>query len=156
MRSTCPSRGCSAIKKPEIIPFNLFMKAAMLRDISLRSKCRLLWNSSMCRLFYAISQRRMVCTRNKWSENFILQPASVSGPLSLATSYLFNRSQTNMQLTLSKFYSPTDAQLDSVKNNFKFALKLTLKGCYMFRCEKHHPRGAHYLSLAKFTIVKMS
>jgi len=32
-------------------------------------------------------------------------------------------------------FSPTDAQLDSLKNNIKFALKLTLKSCYMFRCE---------------------
>jgi hypothetical protein len=40
-------------------------------------------------------------------------------------------------------FSPTDAQLDSLKNNFKFALKLTLKGAYMFRCEKHHSQGAH-------------
>jgi hypothetical protein len=31
------------------------------------------------------------------------------------------------------FFSPTDAQLDILKNNFKFALKLTLKGSYMFR-----------------------
>ena len=35
----------------------------------------------------------------------------------------------------SKFFSPTDAQLDSLKNNFKFALELTLKSSYMFRCE---------------------
>jgi hypothetical protein len=32
-------------------------------------------------------------------------------------------------------FSLTDAQLDNLKNNFKFALKLTLKSCYMFRCE---------------------
>ena len=38
---------------------------------------------------------------------------------------------------------------------FKFKLKLTLKGSYMFRCEKHHHQGAHYLSLAKDTIVKI-
>jgi hypothetical protein len=43
-----------------------------------------------------------------------------------------------------------------LKNNFKFALKLTLKGSYMLRCEKHHPQGTHYLSLAKVTVVKMS
>ena len=47
-------------------------------------------------------------------------------------------------------------QLDSSKNNFKFALKLTLKGSYMFRCEKHHPQGEHHFSFAKVTIVKMS
>ena len=33
------------------------------------------------------------------------------------------------------FFSPTDAQLDNIKNDFKFALKLTLKSSYMFRCE---------------------
>jgi len=32
------------------------------------------------------------------------------------------------------FFSPTDAQLD-IKNNFKFALKLTIKSSYMFRCK---------------------
>jgi hypothetical protein len=54
------------------------------------------------------------------------------------------------------FFSPTDAQLDNLKNNFKFALKFTLKSSYMFRCEKRHPQGAHNLSLAKVTVVKMS
>ena len=29
-------------------------------------------------------------------------------------------------------FLPADAQLDSLKNNFKFALKLTLKSSYMF------------------------
>ena len=52
-------------------------------------------------------------------------------------------------LIIVKVFSPTDAQLDKLKNNFKFALKLILKGSYMFRCEKHHPQGAHCLSLAK-------
>jgi len=33
------------------------------------------------------------------------------------------------------FPPPTDAQFDSLKNNFKFALKLTLKGSYMFQCK---------------------
>jgi len=54
------------------------------------------------------------------------------------------------------FFSPTDAQLYSLKNNFKFALKLTLKGSDKFRCEKHHHQGTHELSLAKVTIVKIS
>jgi hypothetical protein len=53
-------------------------------------------------------------------------------------------------------FLPTAAQLDIIKNNFKFALKLPLKGSYMFRCEKHNLQEAHYLSLAKVTIVKMS
>jgi hypothetical protein len=34
-----------------------------------------------------------------------------------------------------KVFSPTDSQLDSFKSNFKFALKLTLKSSYMFRCK---------------------
>jgi len=55
-----------------------------------------------------------------------------------------------------KVSSPTDARLDSLKNNFKFAFKLTLKGSYMFRCEKRHPQGAHNLGLATVTIVKIS
>jgi hypothetical protein len=58
----------------------------------------------------------------------------------------------------SAFFSRTyraDAQLDCLKNNFKFALKLTIKGSYMFRCVKHHPQGAQNLSLVKVTIVKI-
>jgi len=55
-----------------------------------------------------------------------------------------------------KVFSPTDALLGGLKNNFKFALKLTLKGSYTFRCEKHHHQGAYCLSLAKVTIVKMN
>jgi len=38
-------------------------------------------------------------------------------------------------LIIIKVFSPTDAQLDSLKNNIKFALKLILKSSYMFRCE---------------------
>jgi hypothetical protein len=38
-------------------------------------------------------------------------------------------------MTIIKVFSPTDAQLDNLKNNFNFALKLTLKSTYMFRCE---------------------
>ena len=59
-------------------------------------------------------------------------------------------------IIIKVFFSPTDAQLDNLKNNFKFALKLTSKDSYMFRCEKRHPQGAHYLILAKVTVVKMS
>jgi len=32
-------------------------------------------------------------------------------------------------------FSATNAQLNSLKNNFKFALKLTLKSFYMFLCK---------------------
>jgi len=38
-------------------------------------------------------------------------------------------------LIIIKVFSPTDAQLDILKNNFQFALKSTLKSSYMFRCE---------------------
>jgi hypothetical protein len=34
-----------------------------------------------------------------------------------------------------KVFSPTDPQLDSLKNNIKFALKLTLKSSYLFWCK---------------------
>jgi len=34
-----------------------------------------------------------------------------------------------------KVFFPTDVKLDSSKNNIKFALKLTLKSSYMFRCK---------------------
>jgi ssDNA-specific exonuclease RecJ len=44
----------------------------------------------------------------------------------------------------------TDAKLDSLKN-FKFALKTPT-----YFDVKHHHQEAHYLSLAKVTIVKMS
>jgi len=40
-----------------------------------------------------------------------------------------------VHLDIYQNFSPTDAQLDSLKNNFKFALKLTLKSSYMFRFE---------------------
>jgi len=51
-----------------------------------------------------------------------------------------------------KVFSPTDAQLDSLKNKFKFALKLTLKAPTCFGV-KHHHQGAHYLSPAKVIVV---
>ena len=46
---------------------------------------------------------------------------------------------------LIKVFLSTDTQLDSAKNNFKFALKLTLKGFYMFRCEKHSGTGRNQI-----------
>jgi hypothetical protein len=39
-------------------------------------------------------------------------------------------------------FSPTDAQLDSLKSNFKFALKFTLKAPTYFGV-KHHHQGSH-------------
>ena len=43
---------------------------------------------------------------------------------------------SELNCKLSIFFSPqTDAQLDSLKNNFKFALKWTLKSSYMLRCK---------------------
>jgi hypothetical protein len=45
-------------------------------------------------------------------------------------------------LIIIKVFSPTDAQFDSLKNKFKFALKFTLKGSYMFRCEKTPSSGS--------------
>jgi len=35
-------------------------------------------------------------------------------------------------LIIIKDFSPNDAQLDSLKNNFKFALQLTLKSSHIF------------------------
>jgi hypothetical protein len=58
-------------------------------------------------------------------------------------------------LIIIKVLLSTDAQLDSLKINFKFALKLTLKTPTFFGV-KHHHQGAHYLNLAEVTIVKMS
>jgi hypothetical protein len=58
-------------------------------------------------------------------------------------------------LIIIKVFSPNDAQLDSLKNNFKLALKFTLKGSYMFRYEKHHTQEAHCLSLAKVAPVRI-
>jgi hypothetical protein len=57
-------------------------------------------------------------------------------------------------LIIIKVFSPTDEQLNSLKNNFKFALKLTLKDPLYFGV-KHHCQGAHYLSRAKVTIVNI-
>jgi len=70
--------------------------------------------------------------------------------------YIYIYNLPHVRVDYQRFFLPTDAQLDSLTNNFKFALKLILKGSYMFRCEKHHPRGTHYLILSKVTFVKMS
>jgi hypothetical protein len=51
------------------------------------------------------------------------------------------RKIVNKFATIIKVFSPTDAQLDSLKSNFKFSLKLTLKISYMFRC-KTPPSGS--------------
>jgi hypothetical protein len=52
-------------------------------------------------------------------------------------------------------FSPTDAQLENFKIKFKFSLKLTLEAPTYFGA-KHPHQGAHYLSLSKVAIVKMS
>jgi hypothetical protein len=49
---------------------------------------------------------------------------------------------------LSKFfYSPTDAQVNCLKNNFKFTLKFTLKQLRHVSVQSHHHQGAHYSCL---------
>jgi len=46
----------------------------------------------------------------------------------------FHFPQSSNTRTLSKFFSPTAAQLNNLKNNFKYTLKLTLESSYIFRC----------------------
>ena len=73
----------------------------------------------------------------------------------VTATIIFLRTYVLCILIIITVFSPTEALLDSFQNTFKFALKFTLKGCYMFQCEKHHPQGAHYLSLAEVTVVKI-
>jgi len=77
--------------------------------------------------------------------NFLLFIFSEHCPFFLLRSTLYTKSK--YCYASSKFFSPTDAQLDSLKNKFKFALKLTLKGSYMFRCET--PSSGSILSEAQ-------
>jgi len=57
-------------------------------------------------------------------------------------------------LIIIKVFSPTDAQLDTLKNNFNFALQLTLKSSYMFRCENTIIREHAVYSLLKLRLLK--
>ena len=58
-------------------------------------------------------------------------------------------------LILSKFsYSPNDAQVDGLKDNFKFTLKLTLKQLRHVSVQSHHHQGAHYSCLLKLQLLK--
>jgi len=54
----------------------------------------------------------------------------------------------------NQVFSPTDAKLDNLKNNFNFALKLTLKSSYMFRCENTIVREHTVRSLLKLQLLK--
>jgi len=47
----------------------------------------------------------------------------------------FNFQVHTVHLDNNQVFSPTDAQLDNIKNNYNFAIKLTLKSSYKFRCE---------------------
>jgi hypothetical protein len=47
--------------------------------------------------------------------------------------YMFDILRVINTESVIKDFSPTDAQLDSRKYNFKFALKFTLESSYMFR-----------------------
>jgi hypothetical protein len=54
-------------------------------------------------------------------------------------------------LILSKlFYSPTDAQVNSLKTISKFTLKLTLKQLRHVSVQSHHHQGAHYSCLLSY------
>jgi hypothetical protein len=67
---------------------------------------------------------------------------------------VYSTFETNKHVQeIIKVFSPTNTQLDSLKNNFKFVLKLTLKGPACFGT-KHHPQGANYLSLGKVNLLK--
>ena len=57
-------------------------------------------------------------------------------------------------LMIFKVFSPTDEQLDNIKSNFKFALKLTLKSSYMFWCENNIIREHTVWSLLKLQLLK--
>jgi hypothetical protein len=74
---------------------------------------------------------------------------AVLSPVSQGTRYVrfFFFTYTPLILVIIKVFSPTDAQLDRLKNNFKFALKLILKTPTCFGT-KHHPQGAHMATYA--------
>jgi len=57
---------------------------------------------------------------------------------------------------LSKFfYSPTDAQVNSLKKQFKkFTLKLILKHLRHVSLQSRHHQGAHYSCLLKLQLLK--
>jgi hypothetical protein len=63
--------------------------------------------------------------------------------------YFFHAHLDNYQ----NFFPPTDTQLGSLKNNFKFASKLTLKLCYMFRCEKQNCNFSKAQKMCSLRIV---
>ena len=99
---------------------------------------------------------KVACLFNQ--KNSISMPAfyvlSATG-IKFTLEHAIQAHRGNTDIALIKVFSPTDAQLDSLKNNIKFLLKLTLKTPTYFSV-KHHLQGMYHLSLAKVTIVKMS
>ena len=66
----------------------------------------------------------------------------------------FHGNTFNNHYTYQSFFLPTDAQLDSLKNNFKFALKLTLKTPTCFGVKHHHIREHTVWALLKLQLLK--
>jgi hypothetical protein len=56
---------------------------------------------------------------------------------------------------LSKFFLPTDAQVNVLKTILEFTLKFTLKQFRHISVQSHHHQGALCL-LAKVTVVKIA
>jgi len=61
----------------------------------------------------------------------------------------------NVHLGIIKvFYSTTDAELNCLKNNFKFTLKLTLKQLRHVSVQSHRQQGAYNSCLLKLQLLK--
>jgi hypothetical protein len=72
----------------------------------------------------------------------------------LCTCYMF-ASICLLAYCWSKFfYSPTDAQVNCLKSNLKFTLKLTLKQLRHLSVQSHHHQGVHYSCLMRLQLLK--
>jgi hypothetical protein len=84
---------------------------------------------------------------------------SIAGALGEGFMFFFPTYILCSIVILSKFfyYSPPDAQVNFLKNNFKFTLKLTIKQLRHVSVQSVTPSsGSVLLVLAKFTVVKIA
>jgi hypothetical protein len=90
-----------------------------------------------------------------WGVDRCLTESKVSHTWVIYATYILNNFHVqNVHLDNNQVFSPTDAKLNRLKNNFKFVLKLTLKSTYVFRCENTILRDHTPWSLLKLQLLK--
>ena len=116
------------------------------------SQTQLVYNIYVDQLILQNNERRKERKRSESREK--LKSITPVSTVTCGTRYMDNFHIHTVHLDIINFFSPTDAQVNCLKKNLKFTLKLTLKQLRHVSVQSRHHQGAHYSCLLKLQLLK--